>query len=108
MAKEALEKIRGAEEEARALISDAQVKAKEILGAAERTSKDNDKNLLELAAKEAEELKENVRKKAEETVAPILEEGKAQVRSIEEIAGDAIEKAANSLLERIVGNNGNS
>ena len=33
MAKEALEKIRGAEEEARAFISDAQAKAKEILNA---------------------------------------------------------------------------
>lgn len=63
---------------------------------------------MEQAAKEAEALKEEVRIRAEKTVEPILEAGKAQVRSIEGIAPDSIENAARYLLERIVGNDGNS
>lgn len=108
MAKEAIEKIRLAEEEARKLVFDAQTKSRELLKAAEEQAKANDADIMAQANREALELKAKARQQAEKSVEGVLEDGKAAVGEILEIKDSEIDKAAQAILERIVKTNGNS
>ena len=108
MAKEAIEKIRVAEETARKLVSDAQAKSRELLKEADETLKANDAEIIAQANREAGELKAKAKVEAEKSLEGVLEEGKASVSSILEINESEIDKAAQAILERIVKTNGNS
>lgn len=108
MAKEAIEKIRLAEEEARKLVFDAQTKSRELLKEAEEAVKANDAEIMTQANREALELKTKAKLDAEKSVESVLADGKAVVGSILQIPESEIDKAAQAILERIVKINGNS
>ncbi len=108
MAKEAIEKIRLAEEQARKLVSDAQTRSKELLKEAEDKAKAYDSEIIAQANQEALELKAKAKADAEKSMEGVREEGKAAVSSILGINDSEIDKAAQAILERIVKTNGNS
>ena len=102
MAKETIGKILLAEEEAAQLVSNAQLKAKELLKEADDMIKANDVKTMEEARQEAEQLKNDAKLKAEQSIQGVLEEGKATVNSILNTTDAEVDKAATAILERIV------
>lgn len=102
MAKETIGKILLAEEEAAQLVSNAQLKAKELLKEADDMIKANDVKTMEEARQEAEQLKNDAKLKAEQSIQGVLEEGKAAVNSILNTTDAEVDKAATAILERIV------
>ena len=102
MAKETIGKILLAEEEAAQLVSNAQLKAKELLKEADDMIKANDVKTMEEARQEAEQLKNDAKLKAEQSIQGVLEEGKAVVNSILNTTDAEVDKAATAILERIV------
>lgn len=107
LAREAIEKIKLAEDEASRLVSEAQMKSRELLKEAEAQVKLNDANIMEEARRLAEEIKSKAKLDAEHSVQSVLEEGKASVNAILSIEDAQVEKAASAILERIVKTNGN-
>lgn len=102
MAKETIGKILLAEEEGAQLVSNAQLKAKELLKEADDMIKANDVKTMEEARQEAEQLKNDAKLKAEQSIQGVLEEGKAVVNSILNTTDAEVDKAATAILERIV------
>lgn len=102
MAKETIDKILHAEEEAAQLVSRAQLKAKELLKEADVKVIANDTKTMEEARQEAEQRKNDAKLEAEQSIQGVLEEGKAAVNSILNMTDAEVDKAATAILERIV------
>jgi len=107
MAKEALEKVRQAEEKAREITKEASQKARDIRREAEARADERYKEIMNMAANETEVLREKARLEGEQEAKPILENGKVKAEELSALDGKVLEDAVNIILERIVKADGN-
>ena len=107
MAKEALEKVRQAEEKAREITKEASQKSRDIRRDAEARADERYKEIMNMAARETEALREKARLEGEQEAKPILESGKAKAGELSALDDKVLEDAVNIILERIVKADGN-
>ncbi len=108
MAKEALQKIKEAEEKSSLAISNAKKQAEEIL----LKAKEEEEKILNTAKKESQFLKDGIIKKeildAKQAYEPTLLGGEAKIAALENLEDAKIKSAVNLIVERIVNISGNS
>lgn len=107
MAKEALDKVREAEQKARDLTAEAGQKARDIRRDAEMLAERKFKEIMAMGLKESEVLKEKAKLEGEALAKPILDGGMAKAKKLESLEGEDLSDAVNIIIERIVKANGN-
>ena len=107
MAKEALDKVREAEEKARELTQEAAQKARDIRRDAEMLADREYKEIMAKGMKESEILKEIAVKEGETLAAPILLSGKKKAEELGSMEAKDLGDAVNIIIERIVKADGN-
>ena len=108
MAKEAVLKVKEAEDLAAELVKDAQEKARTVIAAAERESIEKYRALLKLADAEKDAIVREAVRAAEAECGPLDQEGGAQANQILNPDHSKYEKAVTTVMERIVNQFGNS
>ncbi|MBR0575822.1 ATPase [Proteiniclasticum sp. BAD-10] len=107
MAKDALDAVREAEDEARTLMAEAAQHAREEKREAETLAEAKAKEIMSQAQKEADLLKEKAKTLGDELAKPILEKGATQAQKLEALGREDLKDAVNIIVERIVKSNGN-
>lgn len=106
-AKEALQRIKQAEEHAYGLVEDAQQKAVVMLQEAETLAEEKYNKILVSGKQEAERVKEKATIEGESEASQIIENGMQEAQSIRNIEEVKLKKAVKLIVERIVHNHGN-
>lgn len=108
MAKEAVELVKKAEEESKALLEQSRIYSDSTINEAKVSAKEKYKQIVYDAKTEAE----NIKKKAEEdawtNAQPSIIKGKENANAIKNIGATELSSAINIVIERIVKVNGNS
>ena len=108
MAKDAIEAVKAAEENAKTILNEANFAFKNAVMNAEKKAEQEYDKILTFAEEEAKNIKDRFVKEGEDTSKPILEAGNKEVEKIKNIKDDALEDSVNIIIERIVNANGNS
>lgn len=108
MAKDAIEAVKAAEENAKTILSEANFAFKNAVMDAEKKAEQEYDKILTFAEQEAKNIKDRFVKEGEDTSKPILEAGNKEVEKLKNIKDDALEDSVNIIIERIVNANGNS
>ena len=108
MALEAIKSIKAAEEKATLIINKAISDSKDILKESEIEAENQYKKVLSAAREETKKIIENAKEEGKKTSEPISENGKLEVQGIFNLEREKFNKAVNTVVERIVKNNGNS
>ncbi len=108
MAKEAIEAVREAEQEANRMLQDATQTSRDIKKEAERLAEEKYQQILEEANREAEEIKQKALQEGEAVAKPILEKGMKESERLIALSDEDLSQAVNIIIERIVNTYGNS
>lgn len=108
LALEAIKSIREAEEKGADILSKAISGSKEILKRSEIEAEVQYKKVLDAAREETKKIIENAKEEGKRESEPIFEKGKIEVDNILNLQSERFDRAVNTVVERIVKNNGNS
>lgn len=108
MAKEAVELVKKAEEEAKALLEESRIHSDKTINEAKISAKEKYKQILYDAKKEAENIKRKAEEDALSMAQPTIIKGKEKANAIKNIHVTELSSAINIVIERIVKANGNS
>lgn len=108
MAKEAIEAIRKAEEEANNILQEAIQTSRDSKRETQLLAEEKFKLIIDEANNEAKELREKALLEGENISIPIINKGDEESKKILNMSDAKLESAANIIIERIVNVNGNS
>jgi V/A-type H+-transporting ATPase subunit G/H len=108
VAKEAVELVKKAEEEAKALLEESRIHSDKTINEAKISAKEKYKQILNDAKKEAENIKRKAEEDALSMAQPTIIKGKEKANAIKNIHVTELSSAINIVIERIVKANGNS
>lgn len=108
MAKDAIEAVKAAEEEARAILNEATRVSKSSLLETEQLGEVEYKKIISSAEEQAKEIRNKAVQEGEAIAQPIIEKGNKEAKALYEIDDKALESSINIIVERIVNANGNS
>ncbi len=108
MAKEAIEAVKKAEEEANNFLQSASQASRDLKKEAELLAEEKYKTIMEEADKEAKILRDRALQEGEEISKPVIEKGLEEAEKILAIKDEELKSAVNIIIERIVNVNGNS
>ncbi|NLC65346.1 MAG: ATPase [Clostridium sp.] len=108
MAKEALESIKKAEEEAFKIIENAKEKASEVRKNSYKEADLKYKEVINSANEKAQEIYLAAKLSGEKSAKPILAKGMAERDKLKSLKDDDLTDAISIVTERIVNTNGNS
>jgi V/A-type H+-transporting ATPase subunit G/H len=108
MAKEAVELVKQAEEEAKALLEQYRIYSEKALDEAKVSAKEKYKQILYDAKTEAENIKKKAEEDAQSKAQPTILKGKENADAIRNMDEKELTSAINIVIERIVKTNGNS
>ncbi|MDO5040736.1 MAG: hypothetical protein Q4D95_01455 [Peptoniphilus sp.] len=106
--KDNIERIKRAEDEAKALIDKANLEKDRIFKEAEKRSEEIREEIIKDAQKKKAEILEKAKKEADLKAQPIIEEADLKSKNILNIKDDVLKPYADAVIERIVVDNGNS
>ncbi|CDZ74331.1 hypothetical protein ING2D1G_0136 [Peptoniphilus sp. ING2-D1G] len=106
--KDNIEKIKRAEDEAKALIEKANFEHDRIIKEAKKKSEEISEKIIDDAKKKKAEILENAKKEADLKVQPIIEEAKLKSKNVLNIKDEVLKPYVDAVIERIVVDNGNS
>lgn len=108
VAKEAVELVKKAEEEAHALLEQSRVYTEKTINEAKISAKEKYKQILLDAKAEAENIKKKAEEDAQSKAQPTILKGKENADAIRNKDEKELTSAINIVIERIVRTNGNS
>jgi V/A-type H+-transporting ATPase subunit G/H len=108
VAKEAVELVKKAEEEAQALLEQSRMYTEKTMNEAKISAKEKYKQIITDAKAEAENIKKKAEKDTQSKAQPIIIKGKEDADTIRNMNEKELTSAINIVIERIVKTNGNS
>jgi V/A-type H+-transporting ATPase subunit G/H len=108
MAKDAIEAVKAAEEEARTLLQEATINSRDSLKKSEQLGDEEYNRIILQAETDAKLIRNKAILEGETIAKPILERGTNEAKSLSEMNVEKLESAVNIIIERIVNANGNS
>lgn len=108
MAKEAILKIKKAEDNSAAIIKKASDSSREILREAETSADAQKKSVIDDTKKEVAAMLEIAQAEAESHCQPLIAQGEKEIAAIKNPKKDKVDSAVKLVIERIVNVNGNT
>lgn len=108
MAKEAIEAVKTAEEQAKTILQEVNQRSKDSKREAKLTADQKYQEIIKGARDEGEKLKEKALSEGESISKPIIEKGIQEAKQIVALTDKDLDSAVNIIIERIVNADGNS
>lgn len=106
--RDVLLQIKDKEDSAMRKVEEAKENAEQMLTAAKEKAENEYQETINMTERKVEEMKKNAFDDGEKEAAVLIQEGKEQAESIRDMDPEKLDEAVDWIMERIVGNDGNS